>query len=158
MNPKRICRLYKEMGLQLRNKTPKRRVKAKLGEDHVIAACSNETWVMDFVHDQLVTGSKLRILTIIDTFSRYLPETDPRFATRAETPFKRRNVCVERLGATSPFVWIMGANLSPVTLIYGFIRKASFRTSHGLANQLTTPSSGASTASSVPNTQMLTGS
>ena len=33
VNPKRIYRLYKELGLQLRNKTPKRRVKAKLRED-----------------------------------------------------------------------------------------------------------------------------
>src|SRR5262249_54866918 len=32
-NPKRVYRLYREMGLQLRNKTPKRRVKAKLRED-----------------------------------------------------------------------------------------------------------------------------
>jgi hypothetical protein len=44
------------MGLQLRNKTPKRRVKAKLREDRTIAARPNETWAMDFVHDQLATG------------------------------------------------------------------------------------------------------
>ena len=30
VNPKRVYRIYKEMGLQLRNKSPKRRVKAKL--------------------------------------------------------------------------------------------------------------------------------
>ena len=36
VNPKKIYRLYKELGLQLRNKTPKR-VKAKLREDRVIA-------------------------------------------------------------------------------------------------------------------------
>ena len=33
VNVKRVCRLYREMGLQLRNKSPKRRVKAKLRED-----------------------------------------------------------------------------------------------------------------------------
>jgi putative transposase len=32
VNTKRVYRLYREMGLQLRNKTPKRRVKAKLRE------------------------------------------------------------------------------------------------------------------------------
>ena len=84
VNPKRIYRLYKEMGLQLRNKTPKRRVKAKLREDRVIATHSNETWAMDFVHDQLVSGSKLRILTIVDTFSRFSPATDPRFHYKGE--------------------------------------------------------------------------
>jgi len=47
------------VGLQLRNKTPKRRVKAKLREDRRPATRSNEAWAMDFVHDQLVTGRKL---------------------------------------------------------------------------------------------------
>ena len=84
VNPKRIYRLYRELGLQLRNKTPKRRVKAKLREDRVIATHSNETWAMDFVHDQLVTGNKIRILTIVDTFSRYSPATDPRFNYKGE--------------------------------------------------------------------------
>lgn len=39
---------------------------------------------MDFVHDQLATGRKLRILTIVDTHSRYVPATDPRFSYRGE--------------------------------------------------------------------------
>jgi len=39
---------------------------------------------MDFVHDQLATGTKLRILTVVDTFSRYVPVLDPRFSYRAE--------------------------------------------------------------------------
>jgi putative transposase len=82
VNPKRVYRLYREMGLQLRNKTPKRRVKAKLREDRQSATRPNETWAMDFVHDQLATGRKLRVLTIIDTFSRFSPAIEPRFNFR----------------------------------------------------------------------------
>jgi len=63
VNPKRIYRLYKEIGLQLRNKTPERRVKAKLLEGRTAAVHHNETWAMDFVHDQLATGRKIRVLT-----------------------------------------------------------------------------------------------
>jgi hypothetical protein len=36
---------------------------------------------MDFVHDQLATGKKLRVLTVIDTFSRYVPVLDPRHSS-----------------------------------------------------------------------------
>lgn len=79
INMKRTRRLYNELGLQLRKKTPKRRVKAKLREDRSEATHSNQVWAMDFVHDQLATGRKLRILTIIDTHSCYAPATDPRF-------------------------------------------------------------------------------
>jgi putative transposase len=82
VNAKRVYRLYREMGLQLRNKTPKRRVKAKLRDDRRPATRSNETWAMDFVHDQLATGTKLRVLTIIDTFSRFAPAVEPRFSFR----------------------------------------------------------------------------
>src|SRR5437868_7572407 len=79
VNAKRVYRLYCEIGLQLRHKTPKRRVKAKLREDRRPATQSNEVWAMDFVHDQLATGRKLRVLTIVDTFSRFSPATEARF-------------------------------------------------------------------------------
>jgi putative transposase len=49
VNAKRVYRLYREMGLQLRTKTPKRRVKAKPREDRQLATRPHETWAMDFV-------------------------------------------------------------------------------------------------------------
>jgi putative transposase len=72
------------MGLQLRNKVPKRRVKAKLRDDRKEPIQINETWAMDFIHDQLATGTKIRILTIVDTFSRFSPVIDPRLSYRGE--------------------------------------------------------------------------
>jgi len=84
INMKRTYRIYKDLGLQLRNKTPKRRVQAKLRDDRQPAVEPNDVWAMDFVHDQLATGKKIRVLTVVDTFSRYVPVLDPRFSYRAE--------------------------------------------------------------------------
>ena len=98
INAKRVYRLYHEMGLQLRNKTPKRRVKAKLRDDRVDATCPNETWAMDFVHDQLATGRRLRILTVVDTFSRFSPVIDPRFSYRGEDVVRTLEVVCKRVG------------------------------------------------------------
>jgi putative transposase len=78
VNPKRVCRLYREMGLQLRYKSPKRRVKAQLREDRSAPAAANQVWAMDFVHDQLFDGRKIRILTIVDIFTRLSPAIDVR--------------------------------------------------------------------------------
>lgn len=75
-------RVYRELGLQLRNKSSKRRVKAKLRDDRRPATRVNEIWAMDFVHDQLATGGKLRVLTIIDIFSRFSPALEPRLTFR----------------------------------------------------------------------------
>ena len=85
INLKKTHRIYRELGLQLRNKTPKRRVKAKLREDRRQATQPNETWAMDFVHDQLATGKKIRVLTIVDTFSRYAPAIDPRLLSTSDS-------------------------------------------------------------------------
>jgi putative transposase len=73
VNHKRVYRIYCEENLQMRNKTPKRRVKAKLREDRQVATEKNECWSMDFMHDQLFDGTKIRCLTVIDKFSRLCP-------------------------------------------------------------------------------------
>ena len=82
VNEKRVHRLYRELGLQLRSKTPKRRVKAALRADRTPPSRVNEIWAMDFVHDQLALGTKIRVLTIVDTFSRFSPAVEPRFRFR----------------------------------------------------------------------------
>ena len=84
INMKKTRRIYNELGLQLRSKHPKRRVKAKLRDDRQEAVAPNDVWAMDFVHDQLAMGNKLRILTIVDTHSRFCPAADPRFSYRGE--------------------------------------------------------------------------
>ena len=57
VNAKRVCRLYREMCLQLRNKSPKRRVKAKLRNDRQTATAPNQIWAMDFVHAGIPRGT-----------------------------------------------------------------------------------------------------
>jgi putative transposase len=35
-------------------------------------------WAMDFVHDQLFDGSEIRVLTVVDIFTRSSPAVDLR--------------------------------------------------------------------------------
>jgi putative transposase len=98
INMKRTYRLYRDLGLQLRNKTPKRRVKAKLRDDRQEAVCPNDVWAMDFVHDQLATGKKIRVLAVVDTFSRYVPVLDARFSYRAEDVVRALEQVCPRIG------------------------------------------------------------
>ena len=42
INVKKVYRIYKELGMQLRHKTPKRRVKAKLRDDQAVAVGPND--------------------------------------------------------------------------------------------------------------------
>lgn len=83
VNHKRVYRLYCEEGLQLRNKTPKRKVSAKLREDRNDPKAINEIWAMDFMVDQLYNGQRLRILTIVDTFGKLCPAIGVGYRYRA---------------------------------------------------------------------------
>lgn len=145
VNAKRVYRLYREIGLQLRNKTPKRRVKAKLRDDRRPATRPNETWAMDFVHDQLATGRKLRVLTIVDTFSRFSPAVEPGFN------FRGADVVAEKLDSRPQSASTKAPSLCHAIWICGRTSAVSRSTSRDLENQQTTPSLNLSTASSEQN-------
>ena len=70
VNRKRVYRIYREEGLAMRLKTPKRRKSAVVRTERSIASAVNQTWSMDFMADNLADGRKIRLLTIVDTFSR----------------------------------------------------------------------------------------
>jgi putative transposase len=63
----RIYRLYRAAGLKLRRLKKKRLIRTP-GASHVIRR--NQEWAVDFVHDTLATGRGIRVLAVIDTFTR----------------------------------------------------------------------------------------
>jgi putative transposase len=63
-------RLYTEESLQLRSKRPRRRKMVVGRRERYVAKRPNQAWSMDFVADQLVNGTRLRALTVIDIFTR----------------------------------------------------------------------------------------
>jgi putative transposase len=70
VNHKRVRRIYREEGLSMRLRPPKRRRSAVVRSERPIAAAANESWSMDFMHDVLSDGRKIRLLTIVDNFTR----------------------------------------------------------------------------------------
>ena len=69
VNHKRVYRLYRNDGLSLRLKKPRRNVSAANRERQPAARAANEMWSMDFVSDALFDGRRLRALTVIDAFT-----------------------------------------------------------------------------------------
>jgi putative transposase len=70
VNHKRVYRLYREDGLNLRTKRPRRRVSAAHRIGRQEAERPNERWSMDFVSDALFNGRRFRALAIMDNYSR----------------------------------------------------------------------------------------
>ena len=70
VNRKRVHRLYKLEGLQLRMRVRRRkRISLHRGAPPA-ATAGGQYWAMDFVHDQLANGRKFRVLTVIDKWHR----------------------------------------------------------------------------------------
>jgi len=70
-NHKRVRRIYREEGLNLRSKRPRRSKAAARRMGRPDPTEINECWAMDFVQDQLFDGKKFRAITIVDIFSRF---------------------------------------------------------------------------------------
>jgi putative transposase len=68
VNVKRVYRLYVEEGLAVRRRKRKRLVRDRALEPHLIRP--NQEWAMDFIIDGLATGRMVRILSVVDAYTR----------------------------------------------------------------------------------------
>lgn len=69
INRKRVYRLYRAEGLAVRRRR-RRRLRVSRPAPPVSLTRPNERWSMDFVHDYLADGRRLRTLNVIDAFTR----------------------------------------------------------------------------------------
>jgi len=68
VNVKRVYRLYAEEGLAVRRRKRKRLVRDRVLEPRLIRP--NQEWAMDFIVDGLATGRMVRILSVVDAYTR----------------------------------------------------------------------------------------
>ena len=69
VNIKRVLRVYRESNLQVRKRV-RRRVALGRGNPTASVTFRNERWSLDFVHDALESGRRIRTLNIVDDFTR----------------------------------------------------------------------------------------
>jgi putative transposase len=85
VNHKRLLRVYREAGLCLRRK--KRRHCVRVGSPRLQLTEANQEWALDFAHDVLAGGRTIRVLSVVDAFTRecLALEVDTGFASRRVT-------------------------------------------------------------------------
>lgn len=148
VNHKRVRRLYREKGLNLRIKRPRRRVSAAHRTERVPATAPNQAWSMDFVSDALFDGRRLRALTLLDVFTRegLAIEVDKGITAEQVAAILDTALAVrpapQRIRSTTV------RSSSRTLSISGPTSTASRSTSAGRADRSTMPSSNPSTVAS----------
>ena len=69
INRKKTQRLYREEGLTVRRRKGRKRAVGTRTRPPVLAL-PNQCWSLDFVHDQLVTGRRFRVLNVEAKFTQ----------------------------------------------------------------------------------------
>jgi putative transposase len=69
MNKKKLFRLYREEGLSVRRRRGRKRATGTRAP-MALPDCPNQRWSLDFVSDTLSWGRRLRILCLVDDFTR----------------------------------------------------------------------------------------
>ena len=68
INRKRVRRVWRRLGLQYRRRRGR---KIRTGQPRVLAPSGpNQVWAYDFVHDTCASGQKLKMLTLVDEWTR----------------------------------------------------------------------------------------
>ena len=66
MNHKRVYKLYRQEGLMLRTKKPRRHVSCQRRVERPVAEGVDESWSMNFMSDELFDVRRIRLLTIVE--------------------------------------------------------------------------------------------
>jgi putative transposase len=98
VNRKRVRRLYRLQGLQLRMRVRRRKHMCLHRGPVPTATRTHERWSMDFVHDALFDGRAFRVLTVVDQYSRQSPVLEPAFAHSGRSVATALERVVARLG------------------------------------------------------------
>jgi len=69
INHKKVFRIYQDLGLKVLKRGGRKRALG-MRRTREKASRVNQRWALDFVSDSLATGRKMRLLTVIDEYSR----------------------------------------------------------------------------------------
>src|SRR5450432_1773580 len=85
VNHKRVHRVYREAGLNIRRKKHKYCVRER--KPLLARTSANQEWALDFVHDAVEGGRAIRVLSVVDAYTRECValEVDTSFASRRVT-------------------------------------------------------------------------
>jgi putative transposase len=99
VNLKRVQRVRREAGLQVRKRQRRTRRLGPTNGQRLRAERRNEVWSWDLIHDQTEQGRTLRILTLIDEYTKQALAIHVSYSIRAVDAITVLEAAINRYGA-----------------------------------------------------------
>jgi putative transposase len=96
-NHRRVYRIYRALALNMRIK-PRHRIVREKPLPLAVPARMNDTWSMDFMHDQLADGRSIRLFNVIDDYNREGLGIDVDFSLPSERVIRSLDRIIEWRG------------------------------------------------------------
>ncbi len=111
INRKKTQRLYCEEGLAVRRRRSRRRAVGTRAPAPVLAL-PNQRWSLDFVHDQMASGRRFRVLNVVDDVTRECLAAVPDTSISGRRVVRELTELIERHGKPGMIVSENGTELT----------------------------------------------
>ncbi|MBE5075130.1 IS3 family transposase [Erythrobacteraceae bacterium E2-1 Yellow Sea] len=111
INRKKTQRIYKEEGLAVRRRRSRRRAVGTRAPAPVLAL-PNQRWSLDFVHDQMASGRRFRVLNVVDDVTRECLAAVPDTSISGQRVVRELTELIERRGKPGMIVSDNGTELT----------------------------------------------
>ena len=111
INRKKTQRLYREEGLMVRRRRNRRRAIGARAPAPVLAL-PNQRWSLDFVHDQMASGRRFRVLNIVDDVTRECLRAVPDTSISGRRVVRELSDLIEERGRPGMIVSDNGTELT----------------------------------------------
>ena len=157
-NHKRVWRVYRSLGLNIRRRA-KKRVPARIKQPLTVPDRPNQCWSADFMSDTLYSGRRFRTFNLMDDFNREMLAIEVDTSLPSERVIRVLEQVVAWRGSPERLRVDNGPECSsPRCLMNGHRLMVSNSSSSNQANRHKTPTSNGSTAPIVMNCSMPTSS
>ena len=111
INRKKTQRLYVEEGLAVRRRRSRKRAVGTRAPAPVLAM-PNQRWSLDFVHDQMVSGRRFRVLNVVDDVTRECLAAVPDTSISGQRVVRELGALIARRGKPGMIVSDNGTELT----------------------------------------------
>jgi putative transposase len=124
INRKKTQRLYREEGLAVRRRRSRKRA---VGTRAPAPALANQRWSLDFVHDQMASGRRFRVLNVVDDVTRECLAAVPDTSISGHRVVRELTQLIAQRGKPGMIVSDNGTELTSNAVLARMVRRARRR-------------------------------